>query len=176
MRARGPRLLGAAAALLLCALAAHASEPRVRHMAPARLEEIRAAFQADVTAGGEHLDSWFGTLCICAPRLWARIRDSIDRYHIELIPAKFAEGSGVVVRGAAGNRDLAEALGPLLGAGVVRAPTDQEVRRYWANFPFDEIDDPVFIVASPEADLLVHLQADPRTGRYSVFIVEAFRP
>jgi hypothetical protein len=58
----------------------------------------------------------------------------------------------------------------------VRAPTDQEVRRYWANFPFDEIDDPVFIVASPEADLLVHLQADPRTGRYSVFIVEAFRP
>jgi hypothetical protein len=145
-------------------------------MAPARLEEIRAAFQADVSAGGERLDSWFGTLAICAPRLWAQIRDTIDRYHMELIPARFAEGSGVVIRGAAGNRDLAEALAPRLGDGVVRSPTGPEYRRYWANFPFDEIDDPVFIVAAPGGELLVHLQADPRAGRYYVFLVEAFRP
>jgi hypothetical protein len=145
-------------------------------MVPAHLEEVRAAFQADVKAGGDRFDTWFGTSCICAPRLWAEIKGSIDRYHLEVIPANFSQGSGVVIRGGEGNRNLAEALLPLIGGGTVRVPTDAEFRRYWANYPFEQIEDPVFIVTAADAAVLVHLQPNPRTGRYLVFLVESFRP
>jgi hypothetical protein len=176
MCARPLRILGWLAGGLLAALSGHASEPKIRHLEPARLEAIRAAFQSDVTAGGDPFASWFGTVAICAPRLWAQLKDTIDRYHIELIPAKFEVGSGMVIRGAAGNRDLAEALIPLVDGGVVRVPTDREYKRYWAIFPFDQIEEPVFMVTTHDGELLVHLQPDAKSGRYFVFLVEVFRP
>jgi hypothetical protein len=176
---RTPRLplWAALAACLLSALPAPASEPKIRHMDPVRLEAIRAALQGDVTAGGDRFDVWFGNVVICAPHLWGQIQGTIDHYKLHLAPAEFTVGTGVVIRGLSGNRDLAEALAPLVvREGTVRLPTDKEFRRYWANFPFEEIEDPVYVISSPDLDLLIHLQLDPKTGRYFAFLVESFRP
>jgi hypothetical protein len=64
----------------------------------------------------------------------------------------------------------------LVANGKVRLLTDTEIRAYWARiFPFDEIEEPVFVVSSAKADILVHLIWDEKRRRYFVFLVEALR-
>lgn len=107
--------------------------------------------------------------------LVAAIRASLDTTGIEVIPVHFGDRDGVALKGAEANRKFSDQLAPLIAAGKVRMPTDEETKAYWRIFPFDEIEQPFFTVVSPKTDILVHLQWDAANGRYFVFLTEAFR-
>lgn len=150
-------------------------------MDSAKRESVRIALQNDLAKGGDAWSSWFGPVSICAPQLWARISPTLDKKGIEIIPTHFtnpdepASKDGAAFKGFEANRRLARQVAPLLTAGKVRLPTEAEIRAYWRIFPFAEIEEPVFVVSSARADVLVHLQWDKGKQRYFVFLVEAFR-
>ena len=149
--------------------------PKIKKMDGAQQEEVRAALQADISKGGDSLRAWFGDVSICAPKLWSRIRSSLDTKGIEVIPTHFADGDGATFKGAEANRRLADQLAPLTAASKVRTPTDEETKAYWRICPFDEIEEPFFTVVSPRAEILLHLVWDAKKGHYLVLFTEAFR-
>jgi hypothetical protein len=152
----------------LC-VGSHASEPKIKKLEAAKVESLRVALQADVSKAGEHFSSWFDTVCVCAPQLWKSVGASLDKSGIEIIPVHFGTADGACFKGATGNQRFGLAVASLLPGGIVRLPTPEEIGRYWSIFPFDEIEEPVFIVSSARADLLVHLQLDEEKQRYFVF-------
>jgi hypothetical protein len=164
---------------LQCAAADAAS--KIKKMDPVKRESLRIALQNDLAKGGDALSSWFSSVCICAPQLWTRISPTLDKKGIEIIPTHFsnpdvpASKDGAALKGFEANRRLARQVAPLLAAGKVRLPTEDEIRAYWRIFPFNEIEEPVFVVSSARADVLVHLQWDKGKQRYFVFLLEAFR-
>jgi hypothetical protein len=171
------RLLLSICFVLLAATQSFAADttPKIKAIDAAKREEVRTALQADISKGPDSLRRWFGDVCICAPKLWSSVRSLLDTKGIEVIPVKFADRDGAALKGAEANRRVADQLVPLLTAGKVRMLTDEEIKAYWRIYPFDEIEEPFFTVASPKADILVHLQWDADKGRYFVFLTEAFR-
>jgi len=161
-------------ALFLCA-GASAGAPRVKALDPSVVEATRLSLQGDLAGAGQGLSSWFGTVAICAPQLWGRINASLDRRGIEVIPGKFGNADGAVFKGAPGNQRLAGMIEPMIRGAAVRALTNEEIGRYWAIFPFEEIEEPFFMASSKDADLLVHLIWDQERKHYTVFLIEAFR-
>jgi hypothetical protein len=160
-------------ALLQCATGD--APPKIKKMDAAKKQSLRTALQNDTARGGEPLRSWFVSVCICAPRLWAAISVSLDKKGIEVIPTHFGKLDGATFKGADANRRLANAVAPLLTAGKVRLLTEDELTQYWRIFPFEEIEEPVFVVSSGRADILMHLQWDTAKNRYFVFLIEALR-
>lgn len=161
-------------AMLLC-VGAYANEPKIKKIEPAKVESLRVALQADVSKASERFPSWLDTVCICAPQLWKSIGVSLDKSGIEVIPVHFGTADGACFKGSLGNQRFAVAVASLLSSGIVRLPTPEEIGRYWIIFPFDEIEEPLFIVSSEQADILVHLRLDQEKQRYFVFLLEAFR-
>ncbi len=151
------------------------SVPKIKKMDPAKQESIRTSLQMDISKGADALRPWFGQVSICAPRLWSRIASSIDRKGVEIIPTHFPSGDGAAFKGGDANRRFADQMAPLLNSGKVRIPKEDEVNAYWRICPFDEIEEPFFVVAAPNADVLVHLQWDADKGHYLFFFLEAFR-
>lgn len=149
--------------------------PKIKRMDAAKQEEVRAAFQADISKGADPLRRWFNGISICGPKFWNSIKSSVDTKGIEVIPTHFADSDGATLKGADANRRLADQLAPFIANAKIRLPTDDETKAYWRIFPFDKIEEPVFIVVSPKADILVHLLWDADKGRYFVFFIEAFR-
>jgi hypothetical protein len=144
-------------------------------------ETIRAGLQADVVKGGDAWLRWFGFACICAPQLWHMISAAVDKNGVEIIPTQFTNPSepgsrsGATSKGAESNRRLALAIFPLVAHGKVRLATDSEIRTLWAIIPFDDLEEPVFVVSSAKGNILIHLLRDPESRRYFVFFVEALR-
>jgi len=161
-------------AALLC-VGAHASEPKIKKLEAAKVESLRFALQADVSKASVRLSAWFDTISVCAPQLWQSVGASLDKSGIEVIPVHFGTVDGACFKGSLGNQRFAAAIAPWLSGGIVRLPTPEEIQRYWFIFPFDEIEEPVFIISSEKADILVHLQLDKDKQRYFVFMIEAFR-
>ena len=144
-------------------------------------ETIRAGLQADVVKGGDAWLTWFGLACICAPQLWHKVSAAVDKNGVEIIRTQFTNPSepgsrdGATFKGAESNRRLARAIFPLIAHGKVRLATDSEIRTFWAITPFDDLEEPVFVVSSAKGDILIHLLRDPDSRRYFVFFVEALR-
>jgi hypothetical protein len=105
----------------------------------------------------------------------------LDKNGVEIIPTQFTTSSepgsrnGATFKGAESNRRLARAIFPFIARGKVRLATDSEIRTYWAIAPFDDLEEPVFVVSSAKGDILIHLLRDPESRRYFVFFVEALR-
>ena len=150
-------------------------------MDPKKRETIRAALQADVVKGSDAWQHWFGPACICAPQLWQKVKPAVDKNGIEIIPTEFRNPSesgsrhGALFRGVESNRRLARAIFSLVAHGKVRLPTDSEIRMFWAITPFDDVEEPIFVVSSAKGDILIYLLRDPESRRYFVFFVEALR-
>jgi hypothetical protein len=161
--------------------AAVGATPKIKKMDSQKREAIRVALQADVAKGGEALLPWFNVVCICAPQLWAKISPSVDKKGIEIIPSHFTNPSepgstdGATFKGAEANRRLARSVAPLLAKGTVRLPTEDEWKKYWRIYPFDQIEEPVLVVSSAKGDILVHLLWGKENQRYFVFLLEALR-
>jgi hypothetical protein len=149
--------------------------PKIKKMDPAKRETIRAALQTDVANGGGAWQRWFGVACICAPHLWRKVKPAVDKNGIEIIPTQFEPGSrgGATFKGAESSRRLARAIFPLVAHGKVRLATDSEIRT--AIIPFNDLEEPIFVVSSAKGDILIHLMRDPESGRYFVFFVEGLR-
>jgi hypothetical protein len=165
---------------LQCAAAA-GTTPRIKPMDPKKRETIRAALQADVVKGSDAWQHWFGSACICAPQLWQKVKLAVDKNGIEIIPTEFTNPSepgskyGATFKGAESSRRLARAIFPLVAHGKVRLATDGEIRTFWAIIPFDDVEEPIFVVSSAKGDILIYLLRDPESRRYFVFFVEALR-
>ena len=171
-----PRLLSIYFAILTATQSFAADTgPKIKRMDAAKREEVRSAFQSDISKSPDSLRRWSGDVCICAPKLWSNIRSSLDTKGIEVIPVHFPGRDGALMKGIEANRRFADQLAPLLAAGKVRIPTDDETTAYWRICPFDEIEEPIFVVVSPRADILVQLQWNADKGRYFVFLAELNR-
>ena len=168
-------------ALALLQQAAANVGPKIKKMDPVKRETIRAALQTDVANGVGACQRWFDVACICAPRLWQKVKPTVDKNGIEIIPTQFRNppepGSrdGATFKGAESSRRLARAIFPLIAHGKVRLATDGETRTLLAIIPFNDLEEPVFVVSSAKGDILIHLLRDPDSRRYFVFLVEALR-
>jgi len=169
------RLLATTVLISFQCVGAYASEPKIKKIDPSQVESLRRALQADVSKASGRLTAWFDSVSVCAPQLWRHIGGAIDKREIELIPVHFAAADGACFKGAQGNQRLAVAVAPLLTDGIVRVPTGDEMKKYWGIFPFDEIEEPVFVIESARADILIHFQFDQEKQRYCVFFLEALR-
>ena len=154
------------------------SAPKIKKMDPQKREAIRVALQAEVAKGGDALLPWFSDLCVCFPHLWAKVSPTVDKKGIDIIPTHFIKPSqpdGASFRGGEAIRRLARSIAPLLVKGKVRLPTEDEWRKYWEVCPFNEIEEPVFVVSSAKGDILVSLVAKEGNQRYSILLLEALR-
>src|SRR6476660_1507982 len=160
-----PRLYSLTCFVILLSLhcAAAGATPQIKTIDPNKLETMRAGLQADVVKGGDAWLRWFGFACICAPQLWHKISAAVDKNGVEIIPTQFTNPSepgsrsGATFKGAESNRRLARAIFPLVAHGKVRLATDSEIRTLLAIIPFDDLEEPVFVVSSAKGNILIHL-------------------
>src|SRR5262249_11752327 len=149
--------------LLSLHCAAAGDTPQIKRMDPNKRETIRAGLQADVVKGRDTWLRWFDVVCICAPQLWQKVKPAVDKNGIEIIPTQFRNPSepgsrdGATFKGAESSRRLARAIFPLVAHGKVRLATDSEIRTFWAIIPFNDLEEPVFVVSSAKGDILIHL-------------------